>query len=250
MTTTDEHFGLLGPLATPAPGRRRRARARRDPRSRDAPHAAACALAGDVDDRADLARRELREETGVPVLVDGAQSVGAIPVDAAGFDFLTISGQNGSAAPTRPGRSSSRIRTACESSAPSYFSQADYEPDGSSEPRPGAARFDPGWWSASSLAGLSPRSTAARPGPSIVPPPSPSAAGSSSPSGSKWSSPPRAARDPRRLPNRRRAGRGRRGALNVGVHVREIPNAGLIRCPAAGRRATAISSDCSRRSTA
>ena len=37
--------------------------------------------------------RELREQTGVPVLVDGAQSVGTVPVDAAGLDFLTISGQ-------------------------------------------------------------------------------------------------------------------------------------------------------------
>ena len=36
---------------------------------------------------------ELRSATGIPVLVDGAQSVGAIPVDANGVDFYTISGQ-------------------------------------------------------------------------------------------------------------------------------------------------------------
>ena len=37
--------------------------------------------------------RDLRAETGIPVLVDGAQSVGAIPVSAAGLDYLTVSGQ-------------------------------------------------------------------------------------------------------------------------------------------------------------
>ena len=37
--------------------------------------------------------RELTRADGLPVLVDGAQSVGAIPVDAAGLDFYTVSGQ-------------------------------------------------------------------------------------------------------------------------------------------------------------
>jgi L-cysteine/cystine lyase len=36
---------------------------------------------------------EIRRATGVPLLVDGAQSVGAIPVDAAGADYYTVSGQ-------------------------------------------------------------------------------------------------------------------------------------------------------------
>ena len=36
---------------------------------------------------------ELRDATQVPVLVDGAQSVGAIEVDATGADFYTVSGQ-------------------------------------------------------------------------------------------------------------------------------------------------------------
>jgi L-cysteine/cystine lyase len=36
---------------------------------------------------------EIRRATGVPLLVDGAQSVGAIPVDAAAADFYTVSGQ-------------------------------------------------------------------------------------------------------------------------------------------------------------
>jgi L-cysteine/cystine lyase len=36
---------------------------------------------------------EIRRQTGVPLLVDGAQSVGAIPVDASAADYYTVSGQ-------------------------------------------------------------------------------------------------------------------------------------------------------------
>src|SRR5581483_4830942 len=36
---------------------------------------------------------ELKEATGLPMLVDGAQSAGAIPVEAGRFDFYTVSGQ-------------------------------------------------------------------------------------------------------------------------------------------------------------
>ena len=96
----------------------------------------------------------IRAETGVPVLVDGAQSVGAIPVAAAGLDFLTISGQKWLCGPDSTGglvvADPERLRVAL----PSYFSQATYEVDGTFEPRPGAARFDPNWWPAASLVGL------------------------------------------------------------------------------------------------
>ena len=74
------------------------------------------------------------------------------------------------------------------------------------------------------------RSTAARPGPSSMPPPSPSAAVSSSPTGSKWSSPAEGERST--LVAFRPAGEPAEvveALYNVGVHVREIPNAGLIR---------------------
>jgi L-cysteine/cystine lyase len=36
---------------------------------------------------------EIKHRTGLPVLVDGAQSVGAIPVDASVVDYYTVSGQ-------------------------------------------------------------------------------------------------------------------------------------------------------------
>jgi L-cysteine/cystine lyase len=155
VTTTDEHFGLLGPLGAsrarvvvvePDPDR---ICAAVTPRTRLLALSHVLWTTGRV-----LPVRELRETTGIPILVDGAQSVGAVPVDAAGFDFLTISGQKWLCGPDSTGAlivaDPDRLRVR----SPSYFSQAAYEPDGSFEPRPGAARFEPNWWPASSLAGL------------------------------------------------------------------------------------------------
>jgi len=155
VTTTAEHFGLLGALGVsgarvvvvePEPDA---IRAAVTPRTRLLALSQVLWTTGRV-----LPVRELRAETGVPVLVDGAQSVGAIPVDAAGLDFLTISGQKWLCGPDSTGglvvADPERLRVA----APSYFAQAGYEMDGAFAPRPGAARFDPNWWAASSLVGL------------------------------------------------------------------------------------------------
>jgi L-cysteine/cystine lyase len=155
VTTTDEHFGLLGALSAsgarvvvvdPEPSSILGAVT---PRTRLLALSQVLWTTGRV-----LPVRELRAETGIPVLVDGAQSVGAIPVDVAGIDYLAISGQKWLCGPDSTGAlvvaDPERLRVA----SPSYFSQAGYETDGSFEPRPGAARFDPNWWPASSLAGL------------------------------------------------------------------------------------------------
>jgi L-cysteine/cystine lyase len=97
---------------------------------------------------------ELRRESGLPVLVDGAQSVGAIPVDVGELDFYTVSCQKWLCGPEPTGalyvRDPERLRVAM----PTYFSQQTIEPDGSFVPKVGALRFDFGWIATPALAGL------------------------------------------------------------------------------------------------
>lgn len=155
ITTTDEHFGLIGPLHTSG------ARVIVAAPDADAITAAVTSrtrllavshvlwTTGQV-----LPVRELRQRTGIPILVDGAQSVGAISVEAAGLDFLTISGQKWLCGPESTGAlvvaDPERLRVA----RPSYFSQQGHEPDGSFEPSPGARRFDPNWVPTALMSGL------------------------------------------------------------------------------------------------
>ena len=155
VTTTDEHFGLLGPLHASGA---RVVVVQPDPDAIAAavtPRTRLLALSQVLwTTGRELPVRELRERTGVPVLVDGAQSVGAVPVDAAGLDFLTISGQKWLCGPDATGAlvvaDPDRLRVA----RPSYFAQTSYEPAGAFVAKEGAARFDPGWLGAASLAGL------------------------------------------------------------------------------------------------
>jgi L-cysteine/cystine lyase len=155
VTTNEEHFGLLGPVhasgarvvvVDPAPDA---IRAAVTPRTRLLALSHVLWTSGRA-----LPVRELREQTGVPVLVDGAQSVGALAVEMTGLDFLTISGQKWLCGPDSTGAlvvaDPERLRVA----RPSYFSQTAYEPSGSFQPAAGAARFDPGWLSSAVLAGL------------------------------------------------------------------------------------------------
>jgi L-cysteine/cystine lyase len=91
----------------------------------------------------------------VPVLVDGAQSAGAIPVDAGPFDWYTISAQKWLCGPDATGALVVRDPESLSIAAPSYFSQETYDTAaGTFEPKAGAARFDSGWIPAASLAGL------------------------------------------------------------------------------------------------
>lgn len=97
---------------------------------------------------------ELRLETGLPVLVDGAQSVGAIPVDVGNLDFYTVSCQKWLCGPESLGALYVRDYEALRIGLPSYFAQKSIAADGTFVASDGAARFDSGWLAAPSLAGL------------------------------------------------------------------------------------------------
>ena len=93
--------------------------------------------------------------TGVPLLVDGAQSAGAIPVDvgALGCHFYTVSGQKWLCGPDATGALYVRPEL-CEGldmTYPSYFSWADFA-DWS--PKEDARRFESSWTPPGSVAGL------------------------------------------------------------------------------------------------
>jgi L-cysteine/cystine lyase len=155
VTTTDEHFGLLGPLRVSG--------ARVVVAEPDADRIAAAVTArtrllalshvlwttGEV-----LPVNELRASTGLPILVDGAQSVGAIPVDATGLDYYTISGQKWLCGPEGTGALVVADPAALRVGHPSYLSQDGYELDGAFEPKAGAARFDPNLTPGAHTAGL------------------------------------------------------------------------------------------------
>ncbi len=147
VTTDSEHFGLIGPLAV-SPATVRIARVR------DRPAADAYeTILAEVGPRTKLIAlsevlwinghrlpwRELREATGIPVLVDGAQSAGAIPVDASDADFYTVSAQKWLCGPDLTGALSVRDPDALRLTQPSYLSQREYDLEaGTFEPQEGA----------------------------------------------------------------------------------------------------------------
>ena len=90
----------------------------------------------------------------MPLLVDGAQSAGAIPVEAARYDYYTISGQKWLTGPDATGGLYVRDPEALRVALPTYFSQLGHDEAGAFTPKDGAARFDGGWIPTSSLAGL------------------------------------------------------------------------------------------------
>jgi L-cysteine/cystine lyase len=97
---------------------------------------------------------ELKRETGLLVLVDGAQSVGVIPVDVRELDFYTVSGQKWLCGPEPLGALYIRDPEALRIAFPTYFAQTSIERDGRFVPKDGAARFDSGWLATDMLAGL------------------------------------------------------------------------------------------------
>ncbi len=97
---------------------------------------------------------ELKAHTGLPILVDGAQSVGAIEVEVGAANFYTVSCQKWLCGPDPLGALYVREPERLRIGRPTYFSQTSIEKNGSFEPKPGALRFDSGWLAPPSLAGL------------------------------------------------------------------------------------------------
>ena len=155
ITTDQEHFGLIGPLHASG-ARVVLAEADED------------AILGAVTGRTKLiatshvlwttGRRldldRVKRESGLPVLVDGAQSAGAMAVDVGELDFYTVSAQKWLCGPEPTGALYVRDVESLRIVAPSYSSQASYEPSGAFVPKEGAVRFDSGWIGAATLVGL------------------------------------------------------------------------------------------------
>jgi L-cysteine/cystine lyase len=155
ITTTDEHFGLIGPLHTsganvvvvePDP---ERIAAAVTPKTRLIAISHVLWTTGAV-----LPVHELRAEIGLPILVDGAQSVGVLDVDATGLDYYTVSGQKWLCGPEGTGALVVADPEALRVARPSYLAQQGYEPDGSFQAKEGAARFDPNLTPKAAVAGL------------------------------------------------------------------------------------------------
>jgi selenocysteine lyase/cysteine desulfurase len=155
VTTGEEHFGLAGTLR--ASGARlvsteadeEALLAAVTPRTR---LVAVSHVLWTTGRRLDLAR--LRKPGGPPLLVDGAQSAGAIPVDVPDADFFTVSAQKWLCGPDPSGalfvRDPERLRVAF----PTLFGTQSHSDDGACVSKDGAPRFDSGWIGAPALAGL------------------------------------------------------------------------------------------------
>ena len=164
VTTDVEHFGLLGPLNASG-ARVRMARISGKPAAE-----AFDLIRAEITSRTRLLAlshvawstgqvlplAELREATGVPILVDGAQSAGAIALDgvAAGLDFYTASAQKWLCGPDQTGALYVRDPGRLGVGLPSYMSAERYEKDGMFVPRAGAARFEQAFGPGTILAGL------------------------------------------------------------------------------------------------
>jgi len=155
ITTDQEHFGLTGPVYASG------ARVVITTADEDAilgaitPRTkliATSEVLWTTGRRLDLHR--VKAESGLPVLVDGAQSAGAIAVEVGELDFYTVSAQKWLCAPEPTGALYVRDPESVRIVAPSYASQSSYELSGAFVPKEGAARFDSGWTGVPTLVGL------------------------------------------------------------------------------------------------
>ncbi len=194
VTTDEEHFGLLGPLHVS--GARVRVAETRGRSAEKALEAVSprwgrgrgsLRFARVLDDRPPPPGRRDQGRDGGPLLVDGAQSIGAIPVDVGDADFYTVSGQKWLCGPDATGALYVRDLDALAIALPTYWSREAHEPDGTFAPVEAHSastrgrslcRHSPGSRSRCGPRRRRATTTRAR---------SPSAAVSSSPSASTWS---------------------------------------------------------------
>jgi L-cysteine/cystine lyase len=163
VTTDAEHFGLTGPLV--ASGATLRIAGVRDARAADVfelvraqvtpnTRMIATSAVSWIDGKV-FPWRELRADTGVPVLIDGAQAAGAVDEDASEADYYTVSAQKWLCGPDATGALYVREPEALAPRLVAYPSAAAYDiAAGTWEPKPGAARFERTFTPASALAGL------------------------------------------------------------------------------------------------
>ena len=162
VTSDVEHFGLVGPLLA-APARVRVVHVRDAP-----PEDAPGLVLEQVTEKTklialshvswltgnSLGPSELRRETDLPILVDGAQSAGVCPTGAAQFDFYTVSGHKWLCGPDSTGALYVRDPEHLRVALPTYMSQSAYDIEESFTPKSGAARFDSAWYAPGILSGL------------------------------------------------------------------------------------------------
>jgi L-cysteine/cystine lyase len=154
VTTDVEHFGLIGPLHASG------ARVVTAPEDgileavTDRTRLIAISHVSWVTGNA-LDPVRIKAETGLPILVDGAQSAGVIPVETGALDYYAVSCQKWLCGPDVTGALVVARPDELPVALPSYFAQTEHQPDGSYVAREGAERFDSGWIGAPSLAGLS-----------------------------------------------------------------------------------------------
>jgi L-cysteine/cystine lyase len=154
VTSDVEHFGLIGPLHASG------ARIVTAPEDRileavtDRTRLIAISHVSWVTGNA-LDPVRIKAETGLPILVDGAQSAGVIPIETGALDYYAVSCQKWLCGPDVTGALVVARPEDLRVALPSYFAQSEHQPDGSYVAREGAERFDSGWIGTPSLAGLS-----------------------------------------------------------------------------------------------
>ena len=154
VTSDVEHFGLIGPLqasgATVVTAPEDRIVEAVTNRTRLVAISHISWVTGNT-----LEPGRVKAETGLPILVDGAQSAGVMPVQAGDFDYYAVSCQKWLSGPDVTGTLVVARPDDLRVALPSYFAQLEHNPDGSYVAREGAERFDSGWIGTPSLAGLS-----------------------------------------------------------------------------------------------